>query len=58
MVRDRDGMELSVINLILVKRGIQKYVHDVRTVRGMGRDMQYSVKFIWKVCGYKGRVSE
>ena len=33
----RDGMEIkSMIDLVLVKRGMLRYVQDVRAVRGMG----------------------
>ena len=38
--RGRGGVEIkSMIDLVLVKRDILRYVQDVRTVRGMGRGL-------------------
>ena len=38
VTRGRDGVEIeSMIDLVLVKRGMLRYVQDVRAVRGMGR---------------------
>ena len=37
VARGRDGVEIkSMIDLMLVKRNMLRYVHDVRAVRGMG----------------------
>ena len=37
VANDRDSVKIkSMIDLILVKRGMQRYVQDVRVVRGMG----------------------
>ena len=36
MTRGQDGLEIkSMIDLVLVKRDMLPYVHDVRAVRGM-----------------------
>ena len=38
--RDQDGVEVkSIIYLVLVKKGMLRYVQDVRAVRGMGRGL-------------------
>ena len=50
VARGQDGVEVkSMIDLVLVKRDMLRYVQDVRVVRGMGRGQQitmwYCVKF-------------
>ena len=41
MARVQDGVEVkSMINLVLVKRDMLQYVHDVRVMRGMGEAYQ------------------
>ena len=40
VARDRDGVEIkSMIDLVLVKRNMLRYVQDVRMVRGIGRGL-------------------
>ena len=40
VARGRDGVEIkSMIDLVLVKRNMLRYVQDVRAVRGMGRGL-------------------
>ena len=40
VVRDQDGMEInSMVDLVLVKRDMLRYVQDVRAVRWMGRGL-------------------
>ena len=40
MARGQDGVEVkSMIDLVLVKRDMLRYVQDVRTVSGMGRGL-------------------
>ena len=37
MAKNKDGMEVkTMIDLVLVKKDILRYVQDVRAVRGMG----------------------
>ena len=39
VAKGQGGVEAkSMIDLVLVKRGMLRYVQDVRAVRGMGRD--------------------
>ena len=41
---DKDGVEVkSMIDLVLVKRYMLRYVQDMRTVRGMGRGLSDQV---------------
>ena len=40
VARGQDGVEIkSMIDLVLVKRDMLRYMQDVRAVRGMGRDL-------------------
>ena len=40
VARDQDGVEIkNMINLVVVKRAILRYVQDVRAVRGMERGL-------------------
>ena len=40
VARGQGGVETkSIIDLVLVKRYMLRYVHDVRAVKGMGRDL-------------------
>ena len=40
LTRDQNGVEVkSMINLVLVKKDMMRYVQDERVVRGMGRGL-------------------
>ena len=40
VTRDQDRMEIkTMIDLVLVRRDMLRYVQDVRAVRGMGRGL-------------------
>ena len=42
MAGDQDGVEIkSMIDLVLVKRDMLRYMQDIRAVRGMGRGLSY-----------------
>ena len=51
-----------MIDLVLAKKNMLRYVQDLRTGRGMGRASQitmvYYVKSGWRGHGYKERGSE
>ena len=50
VARGQDGVDLkSMIALVLVKRNMMRYVHDVGAVRGMGRGLSYHHVVLCKV---------
>ena len=50
VARSQDGVEVkSMINLVLVKRDMMRYVQDVREVRGMGRSLSDHHDILCKV---------
>ena len=45
MARGQDGVEIkSMIDVVLVKKDIVRYVQNVRAVRGMGRSLSVRVE--------------
>ena len=50
VARGQDGVEIkSMIDLVLVKRGMLRYVQDLRAVRGMGRDLPDHYVVLYKI---------
>ena len=47
MATGRDGMKIkSMIDLVLVKMDMLRYIQDVRVVRGMGRFLSGKVRLV------------
>ena len=50
VVRGQDGVEVkSMIDLMLVKKDMMRFVQDVRAVRGMARDISDHYAVLCKV---------
>ena len=50
VARGQDGVELKcMIDLVLVKRDILRYIHEQRTMRGMGRGLSDHHVVLYKV---------
>ena len=50
VVRGKDGVKIkSMIDLVLVKRDMVRYVQDVRAVIGIGRDLSYPHVVLCKI---------
>ena len=50
VARDQDGVEAkNMIDLLLMKKDMLRYVQDMRTVRGMGRGLSNHLAVLCKV---------
>ena len=55
MARGQGGMEVkSIIDLVLVKKAMLRYVEDLRAVRGMRRSFSNHHVVLWELKGGGG----